>query len=158
MNPNHYESRIIDAESRAKNAESRAAEAEQMLKLIYQSHSWRFTAPLRWMTAQVRLARSHGLRSRLVSFIKSIGRFILMKIQSFIIARPGLRYGCVRVLQKTGFYEYYLKYKYTGLIGSSSIYPGQKMAVPMALCHLSQYARLVYTDLKEAIDNSGESR
>lgn len=158
MNSDQYESRIIEAEFRAKNAEIRAAEAEQMLKMIYQSHSWRLTGPLRWITAQVRLFRSHGLLNRLAAFIKSIGRFVFRKIHSFTIKRPGLRNRCVRVLQRTGLYENYLKYRYAGFLGSSAIYPDNKMSVPVAFGYLSPYARLVYTDLKDAVENSRESR
>jgi len=158
MNSNHTESRIIEAESRAKKAEIRAIKAEQMLKLMYESKSWRWTAPLRWFSLQIRLLSSHGISHRLAMFIKKVGKFIIKKLYSYIIARPGLRYRCVRVLKKAGLYQKYLNYKYTGLLDSSALYPENKSSVPSELCHLSSYARIVYADLNDAIEQSMERR
>ena len=48
---------------------------EQQVVDIYNSHSWRITAPLRWIGNQVRLLRMHGIRKRLVAFWKKITLF-----------------------------------------------------------------------------------
>lgn len=58
-------SRQQEAESRATQAEARAAQAEALLSDLLNSYSWRFTAPLRWVTSAVRgqAAKKGGARN-----------------------------------------------------------------------------------------------
>lgn len=54
---------------RAVNAETLWIEAtqnyEHVLRTVYASHSWRITAPLRWLSFQMQLLKKHGLKTRL---------------------------------------------------------------------------------------------
>jgi O-antigen chain-terminating methyltransferase len=54
------ESRLGQAESRIDQAERRALQAEQELQAVYESHSWRFTRPLRRLSAWINRKPGNG--------------------------------------------------------------------------------------------------
>lgn len=63
----------LDALHAANHHHQQLAEAsEQQIQSIYQSHSWRITAPLRWCANQARLLRQYGLALRLKALLKRI--------------------------------------------------------------------------------------
>lgn len=61
---------------RAVNAEALLAETsrnyEHSLKIVYASHSWRTTAPLRWLSFQMQLLKNHGLRARISALARKL--------------------------------------------------------------------------------------
>lgn len=50
--------------------EQRSVAAEQRIIDVYNSRSWRVTAPLRWIAMQWRLVKERGVRMRLLAFAK----------------------------------------------------------------------------------------
>lgn len=68
-------SRRIESEKASHLKKYLTANRELLIKLeqeaaIYNSHSWRFTQPLRWLGNQIRLLRSHGFKKRFAAFVK----------------------------------------------------------------------------------------
>jgi len=49
-----FEARVQKIEEKAQQAEAKAMQAEAALQAIYQSRSWRVTAPLRWLSAKIK--------------------------------------------------------------------------------------------------------
>ena len=49
----HAEARASQAEARASQAEARASQAEADVTNVLKSHSWRITAPLRWLHSRI---------------------------------------------------------------------------------------------------------
>lgn len=77
----HAEALSQQALLRAEQAIQRAEEslretkkAEQALVALLNSHSWKLTAPLRWISHQLRLLKKHGVATRLKSLIKKLLR------------------------------------------------------------------------------------
>jgi O-antigen chain-terminating methyltransferase len=50
------------------------AEIYAQLKLIYMSRSWRITAPLRWLSFQIKLLREHGPMKRFIALMQKLYR------------------------------------------------------------------------------------
>lgn len=77
-------------ESRTDQVEMRAAAAEEALHLVYNSRSWKITAPLRWVTFQMGLLREHGLEARLISLTgKTVGPLARATLK-FVRSHPEL--------------------------------------------------------------------
>ncbi len=73
------EERAVQAEERAVQAEERAVQAEaaskdhlMQLHAVYNSRSWRVTAPLRWYNMQVLRLQKEGVKSRLKELVRKI--------------------------------------------------------------------------------------
>ncbi len=59
-------------EAMARQALQTSQKAEQALVEIYSSHLWKLTAPLRWVSHQQKLAKEHGVASRVKSLLKKM--------------------------------------------------------------------------------------
>ena len=126
---------------------------EQQIHAIYQSHSWRITAPMRWCGYQAQLLRQHGLVLRFKAFVKKIIRSLLSGCAVFLTCHPGFRLRCVALTKRFGIYSslhsfYFLcvghQYPRNALNGA-----GQDLTIDQ----LSPRARQIYADLKAAIES-----
>jgi len=171
------EQTTIAAETRAQEAEAHANKSQtdldvvqaanhrhwqladaraQQIQAIYQSHSWRITAPVRWCGHQVRLVRQHALALRLKALLKKIVRFLIKCVIAFLGTHPGLRHRCVAIAQRFGIYNY-LRSFYFRCYGqqdpmNSSRVLGRSADFNLTVDQLTPRARQIYVDLKAAIE------
>jgi hypothetical protein len=73
----------------------------QELIAVYNSKSWRITAPLRWPVNQFRLLKMHGFKSRAKALINKL----LRKLNAYLLGRPKLRRTLLWLSQKIGIYR-----------------------------------------------------
>jgi FkbM family methyltransferase len=99
------EAKAQQAEAKAQQAEAKAQQAEAVLDVVYNSHSWRITAPLCWCGHQARLVRQHGLALRFKALVKKIVRPSVRCGAAFLSARPRLRLRCVALIRRFGMYD-----------------------------------------------------
>jgi O-antigen chain-terminating methyltransferase len=150
--------RVQQLETRVQEAETKMEEARQTLNIIYSSRSWRMTAPIRWFILKLRLVR-HGGRAGAKAFIKGMGLPLAKQVLSYINNRTGFRRACKIVLKKLGLYQP-VQSLYQKYIAWQSIntHATRKTALPRGpLIHLSPRARMIYADLKAAIEKNRES-
>ncbi len=68
-------------EAMARQALQTSQKAEQALVEIYSSHLWKLTAPLRWVSHQQKLAKEHGVASRVKSLLKKmLGKHLTKRV------------------------------------------------------------------------------
>ena len=147
-----------EADVRTREAETRAEEARRFLNFVYSSRSWRMTEPMRSFVSKLRLVR-HGGRIHAKAFIKGRGLSLAKQVLSYINSRTGFRHACKNVLKKIGLYEpvQSLYQKYIAW-QSSNIQATRKAELPRGpLIHVSPRARMIYTDLKAAVEKNRES-
>ena len=75
-----------------------AEKAEQALVAICNSKSWKITAPLRWLTHQISLAREHGILTRLKALVKKLIKPFLVLLIKFLRTYPRISRGLQAVL------------------------------------------------------------
>jgi FkbM family methyltransferase len=152
---NQAETRALQAETQADQAETRALQAEaasnsnlMQLHAVYNSTSWRITAPLRLAMHQARLLRQCGVKARFKVLIIKIVR----KPMQFAISRPRLKCWGVKFARTTNLYvrlmHFYSDMNYKVFYTS----PALGANVPSKLSQLSPRARRIYSDLKAAIE------
>lgn len=120
-----------------------AEQRYQQIEALYNSRSWRITAPLRWPVHQLRLLKSHGLKTRLKSFLRKI----LRKINKALLGKPRLRYRLVQCAKAIGLYSTLqrLIHNLRGAVHVQHSYQGQNVE------QLSPRARKIYQELQRAI-------
>lgn len=91
--------RAEEAIQRAEESTLEAKKAEQALVALHNSYSWKLTAPLRWVSHQLRLLKQHGVATRLKSLIKKIVRPFVRVFLSVLKAYPKLFRGIQAVLK-----------------------------------------------------------
>jgi len=144
---------------RVMQAEARAHEAELRLAAIYNSKSWRITAPLR--TPPVRFVYRQIIRIKEQGFIGRV-KFVsgnLLKIGGakavhFIEDHPGLYNTVLKWLHRLGLYEQARAF-YRRVTHHNQDAPSACPAPPVmdtGLEDLSPRAREIYLQLKEAIE------
>jgi len=149
------EAKAQQAEAKAQQAEAVSNEAWSQLQAIYTSKSWRITAPLRWVAHQLRLLRERGLKSRIKAFVKKIARIAIRSIS----ARPRLKRMAIYMARKLGI-EQRLRRIYAGADSNAQSVVANDLVInsPPGLEHLTPRARLIYSDLKAAMDRHKKER
>jgi O-antigen chain-terminating methyltransferase len=155
--------RAIQAEVASKQAQERAIQAEviaqaqaNQLSDVYNSTSWRITAPLRWPVLQARLLREHGFKRRSKDAVKRVLRTLVQ----FVVARPSVYHFSIKVANKFGVVER-LKPLARKLLVGQSVGAFPFVAVPQATqgssalaIALNRHAERVYQDLKVVMFNN----
>jgi len=147
-----------EADTKTREAETRAEETRQFLNFVYSSRSWRMTEPMRSFVSKLRSVR-HGGFAHAKAFIRGMGLPLAKRVLSYINSRTGFRRACKNVLKKIGLYEsvqsLYQKYI---TWQSSHAQATRKAELPRGpLIHVSPRARMIYTDLKAAVEKNRES-
>jgi O-antigen chain-terminating methyltransferase len=148
----HVDAHIVRLEARIVQLEQRVDfQAGQLLE-IFQSPTWKASAPLRWLGTQYRLARKMGARTRLAMAWTKLSGFVSRKVVRAVDARPGLRKALVRVIKVTGLYLLF-KSLYQRMTGKSVVVHD---TVPTQ-ADMSARANRLYQDLQSAAARSEEN-
>jgi SAM-dependent methyltransferase len=142
-------------EGRIATAEAKLAAVAAVIDAVYNSSSWRITAPLRWCGHQAQLMRQHGMALRL-TLDKKIVQYSVRCGDAFLSARPGLRLRCVALIQRFGLYDPLLSF-YLRCSGQQGIrnlprVVGQDAVSNLKVDQLTPRAQRIYADLKAAIE------
>lgn len=113
----------------------------QQIESIYQSRSWRITAPLRWPIHQLHLLNQYGLKVRLGAFLRKVTR----RINHALLKKPRLRNRLVQLTKAIGLYKTLQKLK-NNLREPSRQQSFQDQNVD----DLSPRARRIYEELQRA--------
>jgi hypothetical protein len=81
------------------------AEAEGKIESVYQSRSWKVTAPLRWAVFQAQALREHGVAGRARHLVRKVSRVPHAAIR-IVEGNPKLRRLAIRALDKMGLTSY----------------------------------------------------
>jgi SAM-dependent methyltransferase len=153
------EEKAQQAEDKAQQAEDKAQQAEvashhyaTQLRAVYDSTSWRITAPLRWPVLQWRLLRQYGVKTR----AKALARRVLRKLALFLMVRPNLKDRAKRVVYRLGLakrLEPLLRSVVLSqpISSSSPSLDAASTSQVLTLTDLSPRSRQIYAELKAAI-------
>ena len=141
----------MNAEAKAQQANEQAVQSETQLQSVYNSNSWRITAPLRWPMHQWRLLRVHGLKQRVKTATKKVCRYAV----SWVLTRPKLKALALKLTHKLGAADR-LKPLVRNLIASHSRPFHQRLPQPTQADQqaLTPRARQIYQDLKQSIEKN----
>ena len=120
------------------------------LQAVYNSRSWRITAPLRWIVHQQRLLRTHGFKQRAKAALKKV----LRKVMHWLISRPKLKRLAKQVVNKF-FMSDRLKPFVRSLLTThqQTIHQDSSQQIPEDLTVLTPRARQIYQDLKQGMQS-----
>ena len=133
------ESRNAQFEERLARTEARIEQTERQLRDMLTSHSWRITAPLRWMACQARALSPNQLKAQAKPLLRYSARFVMARgwlwsaVNALLARYPTLRARLRRVIHET-----------------TVMPPAPHVSAPLAaeLAPLSPRARRIYADLK----------
>jgi O-antigen chain-terminating methyltransferase len=138
------------AEEEARQAEKEARKATIKMQDLYNSRSWRITAPLRWIVFQAKLLKQHGFPARIKALAKKIVRPVVQYWPFSVASNFGLRRCSVIITKRLGIYTvlhriyvHFFKQKKIKLICDKNV--SQKLS------HLTPNARHIYYQLKTAV-------
>jgi len=144
------EAKAEQAEAKAEQAEAKAEQAEaasnqhlMQLQAVYNSTSWRITAPLRGVGATLRRINPWHIRPKI--------RLILQHAALYIGRRPRLKRFVLALLNRLPRLKSRLM-RVALITGTATGPMSQK--TPTELSHLSPRARQIYADLKAAIEKN----
>ena len=149
------------AQSAALQAETQAQQARQLLQDVFNSRSWRVTAPLRWSVVQLRKVNADGFWSGTKVVIKKAVRPFLLRCVMFIGARPALKSRISILAKQLGFDEL-LRSIQRRLASRQNVVNAFPEPAPF-LNKSSKFSQLtprqlaVYSDIKAAIKKNKES-
>lgn len=112
----------------------------QQIEGIYQSYSWRVTAPLRWVSSVVRSLKPNAFKPRI--------KVLLQHAALYIRRRPRLKNAVLRVLYRFPG----LKSRLFRVVAGIKTPPARPENVQTDIAHLSPRARQIHADLKAAIE------
>jgi SAM-dependent methyltransferase len=138
-----------EAETHALQAEVKAQEAENALNVIYLSHSWRITAPLRRLGIQSRRMR-HPIRA-LKPARRAHGFRLEHRLITFFNKRPALRRRFARIAKKLGIYNKMRNHYFLSQISPqwhSQVFDYSTGSAD----ELTPRARMIYQDLLTALE------
>lgn len=135
------------AQEAANRAESAAHSAHLALEAIHSSHSWKITAPLRWISLQFGLLRTYGLLARVQAFIQKAIIPFLSILTTVVDRFPKIRQRIVALSiasgQQARLRKVYLRIKRAQPhAGTGDFIPSQKSLTPRA--------QQIYRDIKAA--------
>lgn len=113
----------------------------QQIQAIYQSYSWRITAPLRWTASAL-----HGLSP---GAMKAHATTLLRHAARYVIARSRLRNAALALLDRLPS----VKSRLSRIPIGDALPQVAAAHVPIDLAHLTPHARRIYADLKAAIEH-----
>ncbi len=126
------------AEERTVQAKEQTQLAMTRLRELHDSHSWKITAPMRWIGRQAHLLRKHGVLERVDALLRSIVRYLLRGGAAFVHSYPALEKRFAS-LATNSLVPDFVK----NIFARLSIHHRESK-------HLSPYARRIYADLKSA--------
>ena len=139
--------RATQAEAKAEQAEAASNQHLMQLHAVYNSTSWRITAPLRWPMHQLRLLRQYGLKARFKALVKKIAR----KAIQFASSRPWLKRWGITLAHKLGLYSRLQQLHWSTNHNAVNASSALSSNVPSELSQLTPRARQIHADLKAAI-------
>ena len=155
-------SEIVNTQNLLINAKAEQAKAKEIqfhaeLHAVYNSLSWQITTPLRWAKHQVRLARQHGVFSRVKSLVKKILLHLDQSVGSFLGVHPKLRHRLILMTKKLGLYHglksFYFRFSTNGQ-PTAGINAQANVSMPLAHQNLTPHAREIFHNLKSEIEKS----
>jgi O-antigen chain-terminating methyltransferase len=153
----HAQAQAQQAGVKAEHAQAQAQQLRQELYNVFNSRSWRITAPLRWCGLQARSFREQGLLARIKVLIKKIAWSFVHRGLTFFNAHPDLKDQAVVLAQRLGVYQS-LRSVYCRLSGHAHLIRdsaghADRPNLPNELSQLTPRAREVYAELTAAIEN-----
>ena len=149
------------AQTAALQAEIQAQQARQLLQDVFNSRSWRVTAPLRWSMVQLRKVNAGGFWPGTKVIIKKAVRPFLMRCVMFIGVRPALK-SRISILAKQLGSDELLRSIQRRLASRQNVVNAAPEPAPF-LNKSSKFSELtprqlaVYSDIKAAIKKNKES-
>ncbi|WP_419585069.1 hypothetical protein, partial [Thiolapillus sp.] len=144
-------------QAKAEQAKAKAIQFHAELHAVYNSLSWQITTPLRWAKHQVRLARQHGVFSRVKSLVKKILLPLAQSVGSFLGVHPKLRHRLILMTKKLGLYHglksFYFRFSTNGQ-PTAGINAQANVSMPLAHQNLTPHAREIFHNLKSEIEKS----
>jgi len=137
--------RFSEIEAKVQHAENSAQQAEIALTAIHNSTSWRITAPLRMVGANVK--KAFRLSNAIYSAPKGKAKLVVMHARLYINRRPKLKRTILAILRTFSIFKQRSKL--------SSSTRGQ---LPKALLALPPQARRVYAEIKSAKEQQRKKR
>ena len=149
------------AQSAALQAETQAQQARQLLQDVFNSRSWRVTAPLRWSVVQLRKVNAGGFWPGTKVVIKKAVRSFLLRCVMFIGARPVLKSRISILAKQLGFDEL-LRSIQRRLASRQNVVnaapqPASFLNKSSKFSQLTPRQLAVYSDIKAAIKKNKES-
>lgn len=136
------EAKARHAEARAAAAEAKAGEAQAALRAVYDSHSWRLTSPIRWVSTLLRgVAHNAGELSRRL-FTAAFGEIVRVTC-----SRPWIRNNVLPLIKRRPGLEARLR-----RLGAVPAHTAGMLNAPRRLSDLSFRAREIHGMLKAAME------
>ncbi len=128
----------------------------QKLNNIYQSKSWKLTAPLRWLQLQHARLNEHGIKSRLKSFVKKIIKLMMSHVLNFSPKNSKWRKFFIKCAKSLGQYDRLVKWNYEDFKSDSPKHIPATEIEPTQV-DMTKEARVMFARLKKAIETREQS-